>query len=261
MAEYSGVVAGGEGISAADANVEQHHIAQSIALHLLPGIAATIIYALVTPALMTQGFPPLFSAYLVLAGAIIVLELGFLFYRGRTRNGRLSLQGIVLYREPMPVGQYFIFVPLLLVWGVIITGLASPADSLLTKVLSSWLPDWYLFNDLPQYPTLYNHQLFLALVIVGFIFNGIAGPITEELYFRGYLLPRISRFGRWAPVINTVLFSLYHFWAPGQFISRTLLLLPVVSSVWLKRNIYLGMIVHCLLNTISVIGVATLLLK
>jgi AcrR family transcriptional regulator len=38
--------------------------------------------------------------------------------------------------------------------------------------------------------------------------------VVEELYFRGYLLPRISRFGGWAPVINCCLFALYHFWQP-----------------------------------------------
>jgi hypothetical protein len=34
------------------------------------------------------------------------------------------------------------------------------------------------------------------------------------------LLPRISRFGGWAPLINTVLFSLYHFFTPWQLLGR-----------------------------------------
>ncbi|MFD1537220.1 CPBP family glutamic-type intramembrane protease [Nonomuraea guangzhouensis] len=32
--------------------------------------------------------------------------------------------------------------------------------------------------------------------------TGLAFPIIEELYFRGFLLPRLSRLGRWAPVVN-----------------------------------------------------------
>jgi hypothetical protein len=39
---------------------------------------------------------------------------------------------------------------------------------------------------------------------------------VEEYYFRGYLLPRLSRFGSLAPVINVALFSLYHFFTPWQ---------------------------------------------
>jgi hypothetical protein len=49
------------------------------------------------------------------------------------------------------------------------------------------------------------------------VFNGLVGPITEELYFRGFLLPRIDRYGIWAPVLNTFLFSIYHVWTPWRW--------------------------------------------
>ena len=44
--------------------------------------------------------------------------------------------------------------------------------------------------------------------------------MVEELYFRGYLLPRISRLGAWAPLVNTVLFSLYHLFTPWLSVGR-----------------------------------------
>jgi len=44
--------------------------------------------------------------------------------------------------------------------------------------------------------------------------NVILGPLVEELYFRGYLLPRLHRFGIWAPLINISLFAAYHLWKP-----------------------------------------------
>jgi membrane protease YdiL (CAAX protease family) len=78
--------------------------------------------------------------------------------------------------------------------------------------------------------------------------NGIAGPVVEELYFRGYLLPRIARLGGWAPVLNMVLFSLYHFFTPWNNVGRIVALLPMVYATWWKRNIYLGMAVHVLWN-------------
>jgi hypothetical protein len=71
------------------------------------------------------------------------------------------------------------------------------------------------------------------------------------LYFRGYLLPRIERFGKWAPLINLSLFSLYHFWTPWEFLSRIILLLPWVYVAWRKRNIYLIMTAHCAANTLG----------
>ena len=44
--------------------------------------------------------------------------------------------------------------------------------------------------------------------------------MVEEMFFRGYLLPRISRLGAWAPLVNTVLFSLYHLFTPWLNVGR-----------------------------------------
>ena len=86
--------------------------------------------------------------------------------------------------------------------------------------------------------------------------NGVVGPIVEELYFRGYLLPRMDRLGRWAPLVNVSLFSLYHFWSPWQVLARILGIGPMVFAVRWKRNVYLGILIHCALNLIGVLLVA-----
>ena len=88
----------------------------------------------------------------------------------------------------------------------------------------------------------------------------IAVPITEELYFRSFLLPRLPASPRWTPIWNTVLFSLYHFWLPWDVIGRILALLPVVYVVQWKRNVYVSILVHCLLNLIGTIGLAALVM-
>ena len=91
--------------------------------------------------------------------------------------------------------------------------------------------------------------------------NGLLGPIIEELYFRGYLLPRMERLGRWAPLVNVSLFSLYHFWSPWQVMARIVGLAPTVYAVRAKRSVYLGMVVHCTLNTLSVLIVGAMVLS
>ena len=89
--------------------------------------------------------------------------------------------------------------------------------------------------------------------------NGLGGPVVEELYFRGYLLPRISRLRGWAAVFNVLLFSLYHFFTPWQNPARILAMLPASYVVLRKKNIYLGMIPHCLLNTTGMMLMTPLL--
>ncbi|HDZ12889.1 MAG TPA: CPBP family intramembrane metalloprotease, partial [Bacteroidetes bacterium] len=60
----------------------------------------------------------------------------------------------------------------------------------------------------------------------------------------------------WTPLIHSALFSLYHIWTPWMFVARTLGVLPLVYIVKRKRNIYLGIIVHCLLNSVDfIVGV------
>jgi membrane protease YdiL (CAAX protease family) len=77
--------------------------------------------------------------------------------------------------------------------------------------------------------------------------------VAEELYFRGYLLPRVSRLGRWAPVFNVVLFALYHLWTPWQAVTRIVFILPAVYVVWRERNIYVGIWAHCIGNTVGLV--------
>ena len=114
----------------------------------------------------------------------------------------------------------------------------------------SWLPEWFAIFDIEQLQR-YARPTLLITFWVGLIVNGFALPIVEELYFRGYLLSRLERFGKWAPLINVSLFSLYHFWTPWQAVSRILWLLPWVYTTWRKQNIYLMMIAHCTANTLG----------
>jgi hypothetical protein len=137
------------------------------------------------------------------------------------------------------------------IWGVVVTGLITPVDNLILSRLFAWAPDWYALRNLLEITDSYPRDTLLVTAICAVLLNGIVGPIVEELYFRGHLLPRISRFGRLAPIVNVLLFSLYHFWTPWQFLSRVVLLAPMVYLVWWKRNITLGIIAHCLLNLIG----------
>ncbi len=98
------------------------------------------------------------------------------------------------------------------------------------------------------------------MVVLSFVLN-IAIPIIEELYFRGFLLPRMARWGNWAPLISVALFSLYHLWLPWENPTRIIALLPVIYAVQWKHNIYLSIAVHALLNTIGSIGLLVLVLN
>jgi membrane protease YdiL (CAAX protease family) len=114
----------------------------------------------------------------------------------------------------------------------------------------NFIPDWFRIDRFNTGETKY----LILTIVLNFLLNGIFGPLVEELYFRGFLLPRMKMFGKFAPLINTVLFSIYHFFTPWENITRILAVIPLSYSVWVNKNVNIGIIIHCSLNTFSCFG-------
>ncbi len=227
---------------------QKHTIPQTILLHLLPGALITVFVFLTTPELKLRGFPPILSLYLAILLILIPFELGFLFYEGKKRNKRYSLDGIVLFRERMPIKKMIFLIIPLFAWSSLIFSLLPKVDTFFIQTCFAWFPDWSLPNNLVGNISEYSKTALTITIIAGFLLNGIAGPIVEEMYFRGYLLPRIPASKCWPPLINIVLFSLYHFFTPWQNLTRILAFFPFAFVVSWKRNIFLSIWAHCLLN-------------
>ena len=98
---------------------------------------------------------------------------------------------------------------------------------------------------------------FLRVIGVLFTLSITLGGLVEELYFRGYLLPRMEALGGWAPFLIVLLFSLYHFWSPWENAVRLLALTPWVYATWRARNLYLALLIHGVINAFS--GISLLL--
>jgi len=193
------------------------------------------------------GLPTNLALYIVVATVLIPVELGYLFYQGRKSNGTFSLRNIVLFREPMPWWQYMVFLLPCVFWVLLVFFVVGPPiNRFLVEHPFHWVPEWFTFNS--GNPNAYSQSALLLLWGFYFITN-VSGVFVEELYFRGYLLPRISHLGLWAPMMNVVLFSLYHFFTPWENITRILASLPCIYLVWWKRNIYLSIVLHLSVNT------------
>lgn len=247
--------------SAAEGDSEQHSLRKSIVLHLLPGLLLVLFYALTAPLALKLGLPAFFALMVGTGLILIPFELGFLLLQAKKRNGTLSLRGIVLYRERMPVWQCVVLGFLAFAWLVIIFNmLAQPVSKFFINHFFAWVPNWFFKFGPTNQLDHYSHSALLATAILGLVFDGIAGPVVEELYFRGYLLPRLSRLKGWGPLWNILLFSLYHFFTPWENVVRILAITPMIYTVWWKKNIYIGMIVHCAGNVIgSIVMLAVVL--
>jgi membrane protease YdiL (CAAX protease family) len=243
-----------------EGHTEQHSLGKSVLLHLVPGIVFTIIYILGVRYTVGRGVPPFFV--FLIAGILLLIpfELGYLLYQAKKLNKSFSLKGIVGFRNKIPKWQYIVLPALLLSWSFLIAMVVNPPiENTLIERFFTWVPEHYFLASLVSQANQYSKSLLVVSAVFGVFFNGIFGPIVEELYFRGYLLPRLSWLGKWAPFLNTALFSFYHFFTPWQNPLRIIALTPVFYTVWWRKNIYLGIIVHCLMNLVGSFMMVTIL--
>lgn len=241
---------------------ENNSILQTVLLSLLPGLLVLVFFVIIGPYSSNLGIPSLLVILIAIPLIIVPFELGYLIYQGKRINGRLSLRNVVLFREKTPLWQYIILIIFLLLWTTYVFRFVSfKVDTYFISNFFYRLPNWFYISKSLQNISQYSKTVLIVTWVFGFVFNGVIGPIVEELYFRGYLLPRLRQTKRWAPVINVILFSFYHFFTPWQNVTRIIVLLPMVYVVWWKRNIYIGIITHCMLNMVGMLGILPLILK
>lgn len=239
--------------------IEEHSPTETVFLHLIPGVVVTLVFTILARFTSGQGLPAALALLLTWAVAGIPIELFILFYLGKQLNGRLSLEGIVLNREPISFRQYAWLVPLLLVWTAAWSTILLPLNESIRQALFGWWPGWLNLSDFASNLDKYPNSVLWTIVLLSAAMN-IAVPIVEEFYFRGYLLPRIPAKRLLAPLIGVLLFSLYHVWLPWENPARIIALLPVVYAVQWKRNIHISIFVHVLLNSLGTIGLLVLVL-
>lgn len=246
--------------SAAPAPEPQRHTwLQSLAYHLLPGLAPLVCTLVLTPVMQAQGLPVAMALYLGAVLGVLPVQMGILWYLGWKRNGRLSLQGVVLLRERVPAGRMALVVFGLFVWATLVFGLLGKWLNGALLPAFQWMPATLrlLSDDFSAFP------LGVALTAWGIGLVGCAwlAPFVEELYFRGFLLPRMPVSPTWSPVANAVLFSAYHFWSPWQILTRIVAIAPMNYAVQKNRSIWVSVFTHCLLNTATMIAPLLFILR
>ena len=234
-----------------------HTLPSSLLLHLGPGLLVGAAYLALVPAARALGLP---SAAAVGAQALLVtgpLMIGILTVSSRRR--RPGEPTIALRRVPTVAAT--------LGWATLII-CAAAAAFIITRPVTAWL-ERTLFRAWPDSwkPQLgtaggYSDSALLwtaALVLVGSVF---IAPVVEEVYFRGFLLPRMpARLGRTAPLAHTVLFAFYHVWTLWLTPTRILAVLPLTYITLRTRSILPAVVAHIVLNLIDVVVIIAFVIR
>ncbi|NUQ87481.1 MAG: CPBP family intramembrane metalloprotease [Glycomyces artemisiae] len=218
---------------------DKHSVPLSIALHLVPGALLVAVYALVGAPITRAIGAPIFGAWAI-ALIIVLFPLWFgLFWLGKKKTGKYTMRGgVVHYRDkPFTKGKITMIGIGLMLYMTIVSLSLGALDKWTYNNLFTWVTFEGSGYSGTSYLDAYSKEAVLTTLLIFGAFTGFLLPLIEEYYFRGFLLPRLPQLGAWAPLFNTVLFSIYHFWAIWTVPSKIIFLFPGIFFVWWKKDI------------------------
>jgi membrane protease YdiL (CAAX protease family) len=219
---------------------------KSILYHLYPGVFITLGFIFFAPAAIRNGYPPQFGMLIAILVIALPLMVGHLLHVKKS-EGKSSLFEINGLTNRLPLTKLILYSIGLTVVAFVIWGLTQPLNVWLTEHLLNWLPSWYTVQDFAGY----GKEKIQITLVANLLLNGLLAPCIEELYFRGYLLPRMEAWGKYAFVANAVLFSFYHFWQVYIYLTLIIALLPMTYMTWKTRDVRLAIVTHCLMNLVG----------
>ncbi len=225
---------------------ERYSWPRTLFLHLAPGVPFTLAFVLLARLLNRSGGPTYLATILCIPLVLVPCEVGLLLLE-RKRLG-WSWRSLIVPRGSRTVLALDILlsVTALYIVAQAAAALAMPLRASILAAMTQWLPRWPVLDGLLMGVT-------PSILWLGLFLSGFVAPIVEELYFRAYLLPRIPVAGPWAPAVNAALHSIYHFYAPWNYLSFFLAFLPLAYYVRLRGNVLPTIITHCLFNSVGVV--------
>jgi membrane protease YdiL (CAAX protease family) len=229
---------------------QKHTVWQSVILHILPGLLAVIVYYFCSKQVVALGYPSVMA--LIIAGLIVLIPFEFgVILIAKRNSGEKLIGDIIKNFSSIKLWKFFLWIVVVfLVTGLLFSVTSGLADEI--KDLFKFLPSEFFLNmgldgNYATNKLIITYVLFFVLIV-------LVIPILEEVYFRGFLMPRMpAKFNGFIVPLHSFFFALYHFWTPWMIISRTIGVMPLIFAVKRTKNIYIGIVVHCLLNTIDLV--------
>lgn len=226
-----------------------------LSMVFIPASIFTTVYIIIGS--LNHTIPSLFLFYICATVILFPIEIGVVLGASKKEYGSYSLKSAFTNYNKMSWWKVFLYGAFLFAFAGLMSLIVAPIENNLFAEISNKLtqsmPAYFDWSNI-EYFKQYSNSMLMLTCIGYFILNVIVGPIIEELFFRGYLTSRISRFGNFAPLIITVLFSLYHFWLPFNNLFRILIFFPAALIAWKKKNIYISIVFHCLCNLFATIS-------
>jgi uncharacterized protein len=218
---------------------------QSLALHLAPGAAVLAAYAALVPLARHYQVPT--AAALAATGLVAVapVQLALLARHRRRHPGEPAVQ----LRRRLPLRRLLGWALLEVVLGALAFVVTAPLVARLQSAFGWWPATWAV--DLGNHAG-YSRPARLGTAVLLLLGTVLVAPVVEELYFRGYLLPRMPpRLGAARPPVHATLFACYHLQTLWLTPTRILAITPLAYIAMKTRDVRIGMLAHIVLNAVD----------
>lgn len=247
--------------------LKQLNTKQILLAFLLPGGFAFFGFRFILPWTVDNGFPKVLMWNIIAAIMLLVLVIvGFFLIKKEAIANNISIGERLLLKNP-EAKQWLICVGIMII-GLILSLAVKPSVEFFKDLPGLSIPDYMPFwldpsidpmnTDIetlsPGY-SLKDNYLVVMIIAICLLLNILA----EEIYFRGWLLPKMQSFGRWSWIINGFLFAMYHSFQLWLFPMIFVLSLATALTVYLSKSILPAFITHFVANfLLSIFGIIRL---
>lgn len=246
----------------------------AIAIFGIPGIAIYTGTHYLVPALIDSGIPLIASWTLCVVGPTFMSAICILLHYFRTEKPNSIEEFKIRFRLNKPCfGSFLLLIPVTFSI-IVLNELLSPSISYLEniKILSPQPIRPELFdNPYEKTSNPLEMKTFFGVVMSGatwwlipfWLIWVIVGVFSEELVWRGYLLPRMElSFGRWSWFINGLLWNLpFHLYTISNSLADLPFNLILPFIVYKYKNTWLGVGIHSLLVSLAYVIIIPGVLK
>lgn len=238
-----------------DTNYEKMKLSKIISYIFVPPILTMILY-IVLSLWLNRFIPTLLIFFLSASVVLFPIQIYLMVKENKRRFGKYSMDVAFLNQKKYPIWLIFLLGALTFGFAGLMTLMVTPIENSIFNNLSmslyQWIPDFFNWSN-TEYFNQYSKSVLIITGVLYFILNGFLGPIVEELFFRGYLTSKLKINNWLAPLIMTILFSIYHFWLPFDNLFRIIAFFPAFYLAWRLKNIWISIVFHCMSNIFTAI--------
>ncbi len=248
-------------------NLKQLSFIQILLAFFLPSGFGFFGFRFILPRLVESGYPKVLMWGIIASIMLLFFAvIGFVLIKKDAQNAGILVAQRLLIKK-IGIKQWLLCLGIMII-GIVFSVLISPAVEFIKEIPGLSIPDYMPFwlnpsidpmnTDMdilsPDYP-LKGNYLVLVVMSIALLLNILA----EEIYFRGWLLPKMQSLGKWSWVINGFLFAIYHTYQLWLFPVIFVVSLATTLTVYLSKSILPAFVIHIIANFLAgVLAIAAL---